>query len=103
MPVTIPHPSFGGIGAVDLIRDLPRPIGSHRGLKVVVPSTPVGCLLAAAICDRRTGPGIFLEPKRRYWTGARHLGARGADWAAAIRRSGDDVTVVTYGSLVATA
>jgi pyruvate dehydrogenase E1 component beta subunit len=50
-------------------------------------------------------PVIYLEPKRRYWTReavdttapALPIGR------AAVRRIGADVTVVTYGSLVATA
>jgi 2-oxoisovalerate dehydrogenase E1 component beta subunit len=106
MPVTIRIPSFGGIGAVEHHSESTETYWLHTaGLKVVVPSTPADAywLLRYAIADR--DPVVFLEPKRRYWakgivdTGnpAEPIGR------AAIRRAGDDVTVITYGSLVATA
>jgi len=99
-------PSFGGIGAVEHHSESTETYWLHTaGLKVVVPSTPADAywLLRYAIADR--DPVIFLEPKRRYWTRefvdtttpAEPIGR------AAIRRPGDDVTVITYGSLVATA
>jgi pyruvate dehydrogenase E1 component beta subunit len=75
------------------------------GLKVVVPSTPSDAywLLRQSITSR--DPVIYLEPKRRYWarevvdthTPGLPIGR------AAVRRTGADVTVLTYGSLVATA
>jgi 2-oxoisovalerate dehydrogenase E1 component beta subunit len=106
MPVTIRIPSFGGIGAVEHHSESTETYWLHTaGLKVVVPSTPSDAywLLRYAIADR--DPVIFLEPKRRYW------GREIVDTSvpappigrAAIRRPGDDVTVITYGSLVATA
>jgi pyruvate dehydrogenase E1 component beta subunit len=71
----------------------------------VVPSTPADAywLLRYAIDSR--DPVIYLEPKRRYWakevvdpaTPAAPIGH------AVVRRPGDDVTVITYGSLVGTA
>ena len=106
MPVTVRIPSFGGIGAVEHHSESTESYWLHTaGLKVVVPSTPSDAywLLRYAIADR--DPVIFLEPKRRYWTRefvdtttpAEPIGR------AAVRRTGDDVTVITYGSLVATA
>jgi pyruvate dehydrogenase E1 component beta subunit len=106
MPVTIRIPSFGGIGAVEHHSESTETYWLHTaGLKVVVPSTPSDAywLLRYAIEDR--DPVIFLEPKRRYW------GREVVDTSipgepigrAAVRRPGDDVTVITYGSLVATA
>jgi pyruvate dehydrogenase E1 component beta subunit len=106
MPVTIRIPSFGGIGAVEHHSESTESYWLHTaGLKVVVPSTPSDAywLLRYAIADR--DPVIFLEPKRRYW------GREVVDTSvpgepigrAAIRRAGDDVTVITYGPLVATA
>jgi pyruvate dehydrogenase E1 component beta subunit len=75
------------------------------GLKVVVPSTPSDAywLLRQAIASR--DPVVYLEPKRRYWTReAVDTRTPGLPIGrAAVRRIGDDVTVVTYGSLVATA
>jgi 2-oxoisovalerate dehydrogenase E1 component beta subunit len=106
MPVTIRIPSFGGIGAVEHHSESTESYWLHTaGLKVVVPSTPSDAywLLRQAIASR--DPVVYLEPKRRYWTRepvdtdtpALPIGR------AAVRRLGADVTVVTYGSLVATA
>jgi 2-oxoisovalerate dehydrogenase E1 component beta subunit len=106
MPVTVRIPSFGGIGAVEHHSESTESYWVHTaGLKVVVPSTPSDAywLLRHAIAGR--DPVIYLEPKRRYW------GREAVDTTepglpigrAAIRRIGDDVTVLTYGGLVATA
>lgn len=106
MPVTIRIPSFGGIGAVEHHSESTESYWLHTaGLKVVVPSTPSDAywLLRQSITSR--DPVLYLEPKRRYWakepvdthTPALPIGR------AAIRRPGEDVTVLTYGPLVATA
>jgi pyruvate dehydrogenase E1 component beta subunit len=106
MPVTVRIPSFGGIGAVEHHSESTETYWLHTaGLKVVVPSTPSDAywLLRYSIAER--DPVIFLEPKRRYW--AREFVDTTVPGEpigrAVVRRSGDDVTVVTYGSLVATA
>ena len=106
MPVTIRIPSFGGIGAVEHHSESTESYWLHTaGLKVVVPSTPSDAywLLREAISSR--DPVIYLEPKRRYWTkGELDTTASGPPVGkAAIRRTGQDVTVITYGSLVDTA
>ena len=107
MPVTIRIPSFGGIGAVEHHSESTESYWLHTaGLKVVVPSTPSDAywLLRQSITSR--DPIVYLEPKRRYWArGARRHQHHRACRSDA-RRSGargDDVTVVTYGPLVATA
>lgn len=106
MPVTIRIPSFGGIGAVEHHSESTETYWLHTaGLKVVVPATPTDAywLLREAIAS--PDPVIFLEPKRRYW--AREPVDTTAPappiGRAAVRRRGADVTVVTYGSLVAAA
>src|SRR3984893_6478587 len=106
MAVTVRIPSFGGIGAVEHHSESTESYWLHTaGLKVVVPSTPTDAywLLRQAIVSR--DPVIYLEPKRRYWTReAVDTNAPGLPIGrAAVRRMGADVTVVTYGSLVATA
>jgi len=106
MSVTVRIPSFGGIGAVEHHSESTETYWAHTaGLKVVVPSTPSDAywLLREAIAS--PDPVIYLEPKRRYWTpGALDTTTPGPPIGhAAIRRSGGDVTVVTYGALVATA
>lgn len=106
MPVTVRIPSFGGIGAVEHHSESTETYWAHTpGLKVVVPSTPSDAywLLRYSIAAR--DPVIYLEPKRRYW------GPDIVNFAqpeppigqAAVRHSGADVTVITYGGLVATA
>jgi pyruvate dehydrogenase E1 component beta subunit len=106
MPIIVRIPSFGGIGAVEHHSESTETYWVHTaGLKVVVPSTPSDAywLLRHAIAGR--DPVIYLEPKRRYW------GRETVDTTtpglpigrAAIRRGGDDVTVLTYGGLVPTA
>jgi pyruvate dehydrogenase E1 component beta subunit len=106
MPVTIRIPSFGGIGAVEHHSESTESYWVHTaGLKVVVPSTPSDAywLLRQSIASR--DPVVYLEPKRRYW--ARETVDTSVPalpiGRAAIRRPGADVTVITYGSLVATA
>lgn len=106
MPVTIRIPSFGGIGAVEHHSESTESYWLHTaGLKVVVPSTPSDAywLLRYAIAER--DPVIFLEPKRRYWMRGPVDTTNPAEpiGAAAIRRAGDDVTVITYGAMVGTA
>jgi 2-oxoisovalerate dehydrogenase E1 component beta subunit len=106
MPVTVRIPSFGGIGAVEHHSESTESYWAHTaGLKVVVPSTPSDAywLLRHAISCR--DPVMYLEPKRRYW------GRGVVDTSrpeppigqASVRRAGTDVTVLTYGGLVATA
>jgi 2-oxoisovalerate dehydrogenase E1 component beta subunit len=106
MPVTIRIPSFGGIGAVEHHSESTESYWLHTaGLKVVVPSTPSDAywLLRYSIAER--DPVIFLEPKRRYWTREFVDTTNPAEpiGRAAVRRTGDDVTVISYGPLVATA
>jgi 2-oxoisovalerate dehydrogenase E1 component beta subunit len=106
MPVTVRIPSFGGIGAVEHHSESTETYWLHTaGLKVVVPSIPSDAywLLRHAIACR--DPVIYLEPKRRYW-GREAVDTTEAGLPigqAAIRHTGDDVTVLTYGGLVATA
>src|SRR3977135_2370647 len=102
MPVTIRIPSFGGIGAVEHHSESTESYWLHTaGLKVVAPSTPSDAywLLRQAIVSR--DPVIYLEPKRRYWTReALDTNAPALPIGrAAVRRTGADGTVVTYGSL----
>lgn len=106
MPVTIRIPSFGGIGAVEHHSESTESYWLHTaGLKVVIPSTPSDAywLLREAISSR--DPVIFLEPKRRYWTKGELDTSVPAPpiGQAAVRRTGRNVTVITYGSLVDTA
>jgi pyruvate dehydrogenase E1 component beta subunit len=106
MAVTVRIPSFGGIGAVEHHSESTESYWVHTaGLKVVVPATPSDAywLLRHSITSR--DPVIYLEPKRRYWVrDVVDLSTPGPPiGVAAVRRPGHDVTVITYGGLVATA
>ncbi|MDV3127736.1 alpha-ketoacid dehydrogenase subunit beta [Mycobacterium sp. 21AC1] len=106
MPVTVRIPSFGGIGAVEHHSESTESYWLHTaGLKVVVPSTPSDAYWLLRQSIIHPDPVIFLEPKRRYW--AREVVDTGVPalpiGRAAVRRTGTDVTVLTYGGLVATA
>ena len=106
MPVTVRIPSFGGIGAVEHHSESTESYWAHTaGLKVVVPATPSDAYWLLRHAITCPDPVMFLEPKRRYW------GREVVDTTrpeppigrATIRRVGTDVTVLTYGGLVATA
>ncbi|MGV0770298.1 alpha-ketoacid dehydrogenase subunit beta [Mycobacterium syngnathidarum] len=106
MGVTVRIPSFGGIGAVEHHSESTESYWLQTaGLKVVVPSTPSDAYWLLRYSISSADPVIFLEPKRRYWT--RELVDTTAPapplGRAALRRKGTDLTLITYGGLVATA
>jgi 2-oxoisovalerate dehydrogenase E1 component beta subunit len=106
LPVTVRIPSFGGIGAVEHHSESTETYWVHTaGLKVVVPSMPSDAYWLLRYAIASPDPVIYLEPKRRYWTREAVDTAAAAPpiGRAAIRRTGADVTVVTYGGLVETA
>jgi 2-oxoisovalerate dehydrogenase E1 component beta subunit len=120
MPLTVRTPYGGGISGGQTHSQSPESLFTHiAGLKTIVPSTPYDAkgLLLAAIDD--DDPVLFLEPKRLYngpFAG-RHDGPA-LSWAnhpdsevpdahytiplghAAIRRPGEQITVLAYGTLV---
>lgn len=120
VPMTIRTPYGGGIYGGQTHSQSPEALFTHvAGLKTVVPSNPYDAkgLLISAIED--DDPVIFLEPKRLYngpFDG-RHDRAV-VPWAkhpasdvpegyytvplgkAAVARSGEAVTVLTYGTMV---
>ncbi len=119
-PIVIRMPTGGGIFGGQTHSQSPEALFTHvAGLKTVVPSNPVDAkgLLIAAIED--PDPVIFFEPKRLYngpfdgysdrpvtpWS--KHpLGEvptghyTVALGRAALRRTGADVTVLAYGTMV---
>jgi 2-oxoisovalerate dehydrogenase E1 component subunit beta len=119
-PITVRMPSGGGIHGGQTHSQSPEALFTHVcGLKTVVPSTPYDAkgLLIAAIED--DDPVIFIEPKRLYngpfdghpdrpivpWS-AHPLGEVPDGYytvplgTADVRREGDDVTVLAYGTMV---
>ncbi len=119
-PMVIRMPCGGGIFGGQTHSQSPEALLTHvAGLKTVMPSNPVDAkgLLLAAIED--PDPVVFLEPKRLYngpfdghhekpivsWS-KHELGAVEEDYyvtplgKAAIRRSGEAVTILSYGTMV---
>ena len=120
MPMVIRSPYGGGIFGGQTHSQSPEALFTHiAGMKVVIPSTPHDAkgLLIAAIED--PDPVLFLEPKRIYngpfdghhdrpvtpW--ARHPDSDVPDGhyavplgKARIVRPGNDLTVLTYGTMV---
>jgi pyruvate dehydrogenase E1 component beta subunit len=105
MPMVIRIPFGGGIGAVEHHAEAPESFFCHiGGLRVVACANSQDAydLLRAAIaCD---DPVVFFEPKRRYWEKSpldTELSSPGAwpseAFSSKIRRTGSDVTVVSYG------
>lgn len=106
MPVTVRIPSFGGIGAAEHHSESTETYWAHTaGLKVVVPADPSDAYWLLRHAIAAPDPVMFLEPKRRYWARGEVDTSRPQPGigCAAVRRSGTDVTVLTYGGGVATA
>ncbi len=106
LPVVVRVPFGGGIGGVEHHCDSSEAYYTHTpGLRVVTPGTPADAYRLLRQAIRCPDPVIFLEPKRRYWAkedAALTLDGPAID-DAVVRRPGQDVTVITYGGLVATA
>jgi len=119
-PITIRMPTGGGIFGGQTHSQSPEALFTHvAGLKTVIPSNPYDAkgLLAAAIED--DDPVLFLEPKRLYngpfdghherpivpWS--KHPLSEVPDGhytiplgSARIHRPGNQLTVITYGTMV---
>jgi 2-oxoisovalerate dehydrogenase E1 component beta subunit len=105
LPVVLRAPSGGGVRASNFHSTNPEPWFAHSpGLKVVCPAFPSDAkgLLKSAIRD--DDPVIYLEHKALY---RRIKGQVSRDpdelvplGVASVKRTGDDVTIVTYGAMV---
>jgi 2-oxoisovalerate dehydrogenase E1 component beta subunit len=108
MPITIRVPFGGGIGAVEHHSESPEAYFAHTaGLRVVACSNAADAHLMIRQAIASDDPVLFFEPKRRYWDKAEvdpdvALDSFGLHQARTLR-AGTDVTLVTYGPLVATA
>src|SRR5215208_1113210 len=105
VPIVIRAPSGGNVGGGLYHSQNPEAWFIHRaGLKVVAPSNPWDAkgLLKAAIRD--DNPVVYFEHKYLYRR-AKGPVPEGDEIVpigeAAIRRGGDDVTLLTYGAMVA--
>jgi len=102
-PIVVRVPYGGGIrGALYHSQSIEAFYAHVPGLKVVVPSTPadVKGLLWSAVED--PDPVMFLEPKKLYrlargpFPAGEHRVPLGR---AAVRRMGDDLTIIAYGTM----
>jgi pyruvate dehydrogenase E1 component beta subunit len=104
VPMTIRTPYGGGIRGGHYHSQSAEATFAHTpGLKVVIPSNPADLKGLLLSCLRDPDPAIFMEPKRIYRAvkGEVPEGDHTVELGKAnITRTGDDVTVVTYGSMV---
>lgn len=104
MPMVIRMPYGGGIHAPEHHSEsYEAMLANTPGLTVVVPSTPHDAkgLLTAAL--RSDDPVIFMEPKRIYRAFREDVPAASFEVPlrkAAVRRDGEDVTIISYGAMM---
>ncbi len=107
LPIVVRIPYGGGIGGVEHHCDSSEVYyTATAGLRVVTPGTPEDAYRLLRQSIDSPDPVIFLEPKRRYWAKEKAVLTTTDGPAldqAVIRRPGADVTLITYGGLVATA
>ncbi|MCL5066642.1 MAG: alpha-ketoacid dehydrogenase subunit beta [Firmicutes bacterium] len=103
VPLVVRIPYGGGIRAPEQHADSAEAMLVHTpGIKVVVPSTPYDAkgLLYAAVED--PDPVIFLEPIKLYRLGRMEVPQGRVNvpiGPARVARSGDDVSVITWGAM----
>jgi 2-oxoisovalerate dehydrogenase E1 component beta subunit len=104
-PMVLRAPFGGGIKALEHHSESMEAMLAHiPGLRVVIPSSPAKAygLLLAAIRD--PDPVVFLEPKRLYRSVREEVAENGEDLPLGkpfLLQSGDDVTIATWGAMVA--
>ena len=104
-PVVLRAPSGGGVRASSFHSVNPEPWFAYAGgIKIMCPAFPSDAkgLLKSAIRD--DNPSLFLEHKALYRRIKEHVSEDPAALipisSAAVKRPGDDVTIVTYGAMV---
>lgn len=105
-PITVRAPFGGGVHTPELHADsLEGLVAQQPGLKVVIPSTPYEAkgLLISAIRDN--DPVIFLEHMKLYRSFREEVPEEEYTielGKAAVKREGEDVTLIAYGAMVHT-
>ena len=105
MSLVVRIPFGGGIGAVEHHSESPEAYFAHTaGLRVVSPSTPNDGYWMIRQAIECADPVIFLEPKCRYWEkgDVDESAPPSSLFSAAVRRTGTDATLVSYGPSVKT-
>lgn len=105
MPFVVRIPFGGGIGAVEHHSESPEAYFAHTaGLKVVTCSNPNDAYWMIQQAVASDDPVIFCEPKRRYHVKDEvNLDSTPMPLhQARVARSGNDVTLLTYGPMVKT-
>ncbi len=103
LPLTIRTPYGGGIhGALYHSQSIEAFYAHVPGLKVVIPSTPADAygLLRSALED--PDPVMYLEPKKLYRLAKGPMPPAGHSvpiGKAALRRAGNDLTIIAYGTM----
>jgi len=103
-PLVLRAPAGGGIRAIEHHSESPEAMFAHiPGLKVVIPASPARAygLLLSAIRD--PDPVVFLEPTRLYRAGREDVADDGAGVPLErchFVRSGDDITIVSWGAMM---
>jgi 2-oxoisovalerate dehydrogenase E1 component len=103
LPLTIRSPYGGGIhGALYHSQSIEAFYAHVPGLKIVIPSTPADAygLLRSALDD--PDPVMYLEPKKLYRLAKGPMPSRGHSvplGKAALRKVGDDLTIIAYGTM----
>ncbi|ABY22296.1 pyruvate dehydrogenase E1 component beta subunit [Renibacterium salmoninarum ATCC 33209] len=109
MPITIRVPFGGGIGSPEHHSESPEAYFTHTsGLRVISVSNPQDAYTMIQQAIASDDPVLYFEPKRRYHSKGEvdeslDLASAPAMGSAQIVNPGSDVTLVTYGPLVATA
>lgn len=103
-PLVIRAPFGGGVGAPEHHSESAEAMFAHiPGLRVLIPSSPQRAygLLLAAIAD--PDPVVFFEPKRLYRSSMEVVDDNGTHCGldqCEVLRSGQDLTLVTWGAMV---
>ena len=103
LPLVIRIPYGGGIGGVEHHSDSSEGYYAHTpGLTVVTPATVADAYSLLREAIRGPDPVVFLEPKRLYWSKAEVTLPVTTEpfGTAAVRRAGNDATLVAYGPAV---
>ncbi|MFB6203146.1 MAG: alpha-ketoacid dehydrogenase subunit beta [Candidatus Nanohaloarchaea archaeon] len=103
VPLTIRAPYGGGISALEHHCESPEAFFSHmKGLRVVIPSTPQDTYSLLRKSIQLDDPVMFLEPKKTYRAFKEEVDkdAEVELESSAVRREGEDVTLISWGAMM---